>query len=160
MLTPRPSGLPESHGGELAQTDGWCESLRSFMGHFREMPLGAVCEMDTQGLRRHVGMPGAALTLSLSLLTVMVTNAVSVSGAATRGFSSGGTVSLRGGRSLRGPDVASGSASRAVGSAGDSGSSRRSRPQVGNSGDTGSCVGNEESSTTRNQGSISGHRNL
>lgn len=116
------------------------------MGHFRKMLLGALCEMGAQELRRHMWMPGAALTLSLSLFTVVVTNAVSASGAATRGLSSGGTVSLRGGSPLRGPDETSGSASRAVRSAGDSGSSRRSRPQVGNSGDTGSCVGNEESS--------------
>lgn len=130
------------------------------MGHFRKMLLGALCEMGAQGLRRHMWMPGAALTLSLSLFTVVVTNAVSTSGAATRGLSSGGTVFLRGGSPLRGPDESSGSASRAVGSAGDSGSFQRSRPQVGNSGDTGSCVGNEESSSIRNQGSSSGHRNL
>lgn len=72
---------------------------------------------------------------------------------AASGFSSRGRVSARGGNIFRGSGVASGAVPRASGSAGCSGRSGESRPQVGNSGDTGFGVENEESSSIINQGS-------
>nr|XP_023499374.1 keratin, type II cytoskeletal 2 epidermal [Equus caballus] len=101
-----------------------------------------------------------SVSYAVTSSTVSISRATSTSRATTFGFSSGDRASSRGGSALREPGVASASASRAAGSAGASGSSQGSGPQVANSGDSDAGVGNEESGSTRNQGSSSGHRNL
>lgn len=82
----------------------------------------------------------------------MVSSTGSTSDVVASGISSGGRVA-RGGNTFRGSGVAPGAVPRALRSAGHSGSPGASRSQVGNSGDTGFGVENEESSSVINQDS-------
>lgn len=98
--------------------------------------------MCVQGPRKHVGIPIAILILPLCLPTVVVPSIVPTSNIAMTGFSSEGRVSVRG----KDPYPENSVCSQACGLCRDRRGFQGPRRQVGNSGNTGSGEGNEESS--------------